>query len=96
MRAKSIRSAVTERISTARRPLTITKVKLAGDGGKHTMTVGRYRTAVPDKARRYAIFCYGRHVPLKRREMFFQSAGDAARWLIDFCGVPRLRQELSL
>ncbi len=94
--ATNIRLIVAEKIRNARKPLTVTKVKLAAEGGKHTMTIGPYKTAVPDQAKRYAIFCYGRNVLPHRREMFFRSAVDAAVWLIDFCGGQRLRQELNL
>ncbi|QCO07300.1 hypothetical protein [Azospirillum argentinense] len=94
--AANIRLIVAEKIRNARKPLTVTKVKLAVEGGKHTMTIGRYKTAVPDQNKRYAIFCYGRNVLPHRREMFFRSAADAAVWLIDFCGGQRLRQELNL
>lgn len=92
----NIRLIVADKIRTARKPLAMTKVKLAAEGGKHTMTIGRYKTAVPDQTKRYVIFCYGRNVLPHRREMFFGSATDAACWLLDFCGAQRVRQELGI
>lgn len=60
--------------------LSCTKVKWL-PLGKCELTLGKYRTAVPQEHQKYALF-------INNEPKFFPDAASAARYFIDFAGRP--------
>jgi len=64
------------------------KTKAISSGGKQIVTIGRYRTAVPDPSKGYCIIRYTKQCK-SGEETFFNDLGAwyAANWFADFVGL---------
>lgn len=61
------------------------KTKSIQNGGKHMVSVGPYRNAVPDKNKRFAVLYIGRR-PEAHHNSYHSASYQAAHEFVSFCG----------